>query len=84
MDFGVSYGLAGVVAVLAYRVARPWRYAYVGGVLVVYGVPLVFSRTFTDLGHFTAALVGFACWPLTRRGGGEVWSPRAVLGVLKR
>lgn len=66
MDFGVSYALAGVVAVLAYRIARPWRFGYVAGVLVVYGVPLVVSRTFTDLGHFTAALVGFACWPLTR------------------
>ncbi|MDQ0934446.1 rhomboid-like protein [Streptomyces turgidiscabies] len=66
MDFGVSYGLAGVVAVLTYRIPRPWRYGYAVGVVAVYGVPLVVSRTFTDLGHFTAALVGFACWPLTR------------------
>ncbi|MEW2117922.1 rhomboid-like protein [Streptomyces sp. NPDC005474] len=72
MDFGVSYGLAGVVAVLTYRIPRPWRYGYAVGVVAVYGVPLVVSRTFTDLGHFTAALVGFACWPLTRRPGREV------------
>ncbi len=78
MDFGVSYGLAGVVAVLTYRIPRPWRYGYAVGVVAVYGVPLVVSRTFTDLGHFTAAVVGFACWPLTRgqrrgpkAGGGE-------------
>ena len=84
MDFGVSYALAGVVAVLAYRIARPWRYVYVAGVLGVYGVPLVFSRTFTDLGHFTAALVGFACWPLTRGRGGEVWNPKETVGALRR
>ncbi|WP_369037728.1 rhomboid-like protein [Streptomyces adonidis] len=84
MDFGVSYALAGVVAVLAYRIARPWRYVYVVGVLGVYGVPLVFSRTFTDLGHFTAALVGFCCWPLTRGRGGEVWNPKKTMGALRR
>ncbi|MEU6228789.1 rhomboid-like protein [Streptomyces sp. NPDC047042] len=84
MDFGVSYGLAGVVAVLTYRLARPWRYVYAVGVLVVYGVPLVVSRTFTDLGHFTAALIGFACWPLTRRRGREVWNPKETVGALRR
>ncbi|MEH0419719.1 rhomboid-like protein [Streptomyces sp. B21-083] len=78
MDFGVSYGLAGVVAVLTYRIGRPWwRCVYVVGVLVVYGLPLVVSRTFTDLGHFTAALVGFACWPLTRGRDARVWKAKA-------
>jgi hypothetical protein len=73
-----------VVAVLAYRIARPWRYGYVVGVLGVYGVPLFVSRTFTDLGHFTAALIGFACWPLTRGRGAEVWSPRGTPGAARR
>lgn len=72
LDVGVSYGLAGVVAVLAYRVPHPWRYVYVFAVLVFYGVPLVGDgRTFTDLGHFTAVLVGLACYPLTRNGRRE-------------
>lgn len=84
MDFGVSYGLAGVVAVLTYRLTRPWRYVYAVGVLVVYGVPLSVSRTFTDLGHFTAALIGFACWPLTRLRGREVRNPKETLGALRR
>ncbi|WP_198655537.1 rhomboid-like protein [Streptomyces geranii] len=84
MDFGVSYALAGVVAVLAYRIARPWRYVYVVGVLGVYGVPLVFSRTFTDLGHFTAAVVGFCCWPLTWGRGGKVWNPKETVGASRR
>ncbi|MEV1047946.1 rhomboid-like protein [Streptomyces sp. NPDC049916] len=68
LDVGVSYGLAGVIAVLTYRVPRLWRYAYAFAVLVVYGVPLLGDgRTFTDLGHFTAVLIGLACYPLTRR-----------------
>ncbi|MFE0101798.1 rhomboid-like protein [Streptomyces sp. NPDC059009] len=66
LDVGVSYALAGVVAVLTYRLPRPWRYGYLLGVLVVYGIPLVSGRTFTDLGHFTSVLIGLACYPLTR------------------
>lgn len=66
LDVGVSYALAGVVAVLTYYVARPWRYVYLFAVLVIYGVPLVTGATFTDVGHFTAALIGLACHPLTR------------------
>ncbi|WP_328753294.1 hypothetical protein OHT57_23050 [Streptomyces sp. NBC_00285] len=66
LDIGVSYALAGVVAVLVYRIPAPWRYGYGFVVLVVYAVPLVTGRTFTDLGHFTSALIGFGCYPLVR------------------
>lgn len=66
LDVGVSYALAGIVAVLTYYVARPWRYVYLFAVLVIYAVPLVTGATFTDVGHFTAALIGLACYPLTR------------------
>ncbi|MEE1771645.1 hypothetical protein PUR34_26705 [Streptomyces sp. JV185] len=66
LDFGVSYALAGVVAVLTYRVPPPWRCLYLFAVLVFYGIPLIAGRTFTDLGHFTAVLIGLACYPLTR------------------
>ncbi|WP_409058401.1 rhomboid-like protein [Streptomyces sp. SYP-A7185] len=66
LDVGVSYALAGVVAVLTYWVPSPWRYAYLLIVAAVYGLPLLTGRTFTDLGHFTAVLIGLACYPLTR------------------
>lgn len=66
LDVGVSYALAGVVAVLAYRIARPWCFAYSAGVVVYYAIPLFGDLTFTDIGHFTAMLIGFACYPLTR------------------
>ncbi|MGW7413147.1 rhomboid-like protein [Streptomyces sp. NPDC054863] len=66
LDVGVSYALAGVVAVLTYRIATPWRYVYLFGVLTFYALPLVTGRTFTDVGHFSAVLIGLACYPLTR------------------
>ena len=66
LDYGVSYALAGVAAVLTYWLPPPWRYLYCAGVLIFYGYPLVHGRTFTDLGHFTAALVGLACYPVAR------------------
>ncbi|MFD0338302.1 rhomboid-like protein [Streptomyces sp. NPDC127117] len=66
LDVGVSYALAGVIAVLTYRIPQPWQYVYLFAVLVFYGIPLVTGRSFTDLGHFTAVLIGLACYPLTR------------------
>ncbi|MFI5676524.1 rhomboid-like protein [Streptomyces cellulosae] len=80
LDIGVSYALAGVVGVLVYRIARPWRYGYVVAVLLVYGVPLVVGRTFTDLGHFVALLIGLACHPVTR-GRGGAWNPREAFAA---
>ncbi|MFF9457667.1 rhomboid-like protein [Streptomyces flaveolus] len=74
LDIGVSYALAGVIAVLTYHIAPPWRYGYVVAVLLVYGVPLIGGHTFTDLGHFSAVLIGLACYPLTR-GRGPTWNP---------
>lgn len=82
LDIGVSYALAGVVAVLTYRIATPWRYAYLAVVLLVYGLPLAESPTFTDLGHFVAALIGLACYPLVR-GRGKAWNPKETPATFK-
>ncbi len=83
LDYGVSYALAGVVAVLVYRIAVPWRYLYLIGVLVFYAIPVVSSRTFTDIGHFSAMLLGFACWPLTRGRPGP-WDPASTARACAR
>jgi hypothetical protein len=82
MDIGVSYALAGVVGVLVYRIAQPWRWVYLAAVLGFYGVPLMTGRSFTDLGHFLALLIGFACHPLTRSRG-KAWNPKETLAALK-
>ena len=39
-DIGVSYFLVGVMAVLAYHIARPWRWGYIGVLFVIFGFPL--------------------------------------------
>ncbi|MFE7853388.1 rhomboid-like protein [Streptomyces sp. NPDC057403] len=80
LDIGVSYALAGVVAVLVYRIAPPWRYLYLAVVLVVYGVPLLSSPTFTDLGHFVSVVIGLGCYPLVR-GRGKAWNPKETLAA---
>ncbi|SHL67731.1 rhomboid-like protein [Actinacidiphila paucisporea] len=67
VDIGVSYGLAGVVGVLTYRVARPWRWAYLAAILGFFAYPLLTDAraTYTDLGHLTAALIGLCCHAVT-------------------
>jgi hypothetical protein len=65
-DIGVSYFVVGIVGVLTYRVPRRWRWAYVIGALAVFGVVLAVKRDFTNVGHFSALLIGLACYPLTR------------------
>jgi hypothetical protein len=82
LDIGVSYALAGVVAVLTYRIAAPWRYPYLAVVLVVYGGPLASAPTFTDFGHFLSVLIGLACYPLVR-GRGKAWDPKETVAALR-
>ncbi|MEU6366395.1 rhomboid-like protein [Streptomyces sp. NPDC046931] len=82
LDIGVSYALAGVVAVLTYRIAAPWRYAYLPVVLLVYATPLALNPTFTDFGHFISVLIGLGCYPLTRSRG-KAWNPKETLATLR-
>ncbi|WP_370478819.1 rhomboid-like protein [Mycobacterium sp. pUA109] len=76
-DIGVSYFMVGVMAVLTYRIARPWRWGYLAALVVVFAVPLVIDRNFTAIGHFSAIFCGLGCYPLVRgrrlgAGGGHV------------
>ncbi|WP_199822762.1 rhomboid-like protein [Streptomyces sp. NRRL WC-3744] len=82
LDIGVSYALAGVMAVLTYRIAAPWRYAYLPAVLAVFALPLAAGPTFTDFGHIVAVLIGLACYPLVR-GRGKAWNPKETLAGLR-
>jgi len=70
-DYGVSYTLAGAIALLAYRLAPVARAWYVALVLAIYTGPFwaqpLDAMTFTDIGHLTAVLVGLSAWPLVRR-----------------
>ncbi|WP_424809603.1 rhomboid-like protein [Rhodococcus sp. 27YEA15] len=74
LDVGVSYALAGVMGVLAYRIVTPWRYVYLAALALVYGVPLIVSTDFTAVGHVSAVLIGLCCHRLTRSRAAP-WDP---------
>ncbi|MGK2319459.1 rhomboid-like protein [Gordonia rhizosphera] len=83
-DVGVSYFLAAIVGVLTYRIAYPWRWLYLAGILVVYGVPIVGNLTFTGIGHLTSLLIGLAWYPITRRRPAPPWNPMDTVRRLGR
>jgi hypothetical protein len=83
LDIGVSYALAGVEAVLAYLIVPPWSYWYATALVVYYGYHLIVGNTFTDLGHFSALMIGFACFPLTRAYEGRRWDPGETWYLLR-
>jgi hypothetical protein len=82
-DIGVSYFAVGLVAVLSYHIARPWRWGYVAAVLLTFIVGLAWHPGFTALGHGCAVLIGLCCYPLTR-GRGAPWNPRGVRALFRR
>jgi hypothetical protein len=69
-DIGVSYFLVGVMAVLTYHIARPWRWGYLGVLFVIFGFPLLtihrHGLNFTAIGHFASILIGLCFYPMAR------------------
>ncbi|WP_341258108.1 rhomboid-like protein [Gordonia malaquae] len=66
IDVGVSYFMAAVIAVLAYRLPPPWRWVYAAIALATVIAPFaVGTPDFTDAGHLIAMLIGFAMYPIT-------------------
>jgi Rhomboid-like protein len=71
-DVGVSYGLAAVAGLLAARIPARRRGWYVLALLAITAGPLLVRPNFTDLGHTTAVLLGFALALLAARAAGPV------------
>jgi hypothetical protein len=65
-DIGVSYFLVGVIAVLAYRVALPWRWGYLTVLVTIFAVALIIDINFTAVGHFSAIVIGLLFYPMAR------------------
>ncbi|MBO0885351.1 MAG: hypothetical protein J2P17_34465, partial [Mycobacterium sp.] len=65
-DIGVSYFLVGVIAVLAYHIARPWRWGYLAVLIGIFTVPLIVHLNFTAIGHFSAIFIGLCFYPMAR------------------
>jgi hypothetical protein len=87
-DIGVSYFLVGLIAVLTYRIASPWRWGYLGILLVIFGLPLtrvgVNGLNFTAIGHFTAIFIGLCFYPMARRRDGRPIDPARLLRFASR
>jgi hypothetical protein len=67
-DVGVSYAVATVAGLLVARVPRRLRPWYAAGLLAFTGVPLLLGADFTEVGHLSAVLLGFALAVLVSRG----------------
>jgi hypothetical protein len=87
-DIGVSYFLVGVMAVLAYHIARPWRWGYLGVLFVIFGFPLItmdrHELNFTAIGHFTSILIGLCFYPMAQERKRPPWNPARLKATFRR
>jgi hypothetical protein len=74
-DIGVSYFMVGVIAVLAYHIAPPWRWGYLAVLIAVFTVPLIIHVNFTAIGHFSAIFIGLCFYPMARARTGPLVNP---------
>ena len=68
-DIGVSYFLIGMIAVLAYHIATPWRWGYLAVLIIAFTVPLIIDPNFTAIGHFSSIFIGLLFYPMARGRG---------------
>jgi hypothetical protein len=87
-DIGVSYFLVGVIAVLTYHIASPWRWGYLAILLVIFGFPLtrihLNDLNFTAIGHFSSILIGLCFYPMAREREGPPWNPAKLRDFLRQ
>ncbi|MFC5145289.1 rhomboid-like protein [Streptomyces aureoversilis] len=82
VDIGVSYGLAAAAGILTYRMPRPWRWLYLAGVVLFFGLPLATGGTFTDVGHAIAVAIGLGFRQFTH--GRPAWDFARVPEALRQ
>jgi hypothetical protein len=82
-DIGVSYFMVGVIAILADRIATPWRWGYLAILILIFTVPLVIDANFTAIGHFSAIFIGLLFYPVARGRGGQPVNPGKLLAALR-
>lgn len=82
-DIGVSYFLVGVIAVLAYHIAPPWRWGYLAVLIGVFTVPLIIHLNFTAIGHFSAIFIGLCFYPMARGRGQPAVDPAKLKAIAR-
>lgn len=82
-DIGVSYFLVGIAAVLAYRVARPWRWVWLAVLVSTFVVAWMVKPGFTAVGHLSAIAIGLCFYAMARGRGSRPWDPAQVWGRMR-
>jgi hypothetical protein len=82
-DIGVSYFMVGVMAVLAYHVALPWRWGYLAVLITVFTVPLFIHLNFTAIGHFSSIFIGLLFYPVARGRNGPPVNPAKLVAAVR-
>ncbi|WP_445165264.1 rhomboid-like protein [Mycolicibacterium sp. Dal123E01] len=80
-DIGVSYFAVGIIGLLTYHIARPWRWLYLIIALAYCIGAVAISPMFTPVGHLIALFVGFACYPLARGRPGSPVDPLRLVSL---
>jgi hypothetical protein len=75
--------MVGVIAVLAYHVASPWRWGYLAVLITVFTVPLFIDVNFAAIGHFSAIFIGLLFYPMARARNGPPVNPTRLIDALK-
>jgi hypothetical protein len=87
-DIGVSYFLVGVMGVLTYHIASPWRWGYLATLFVIFGFPLTHldlnDLNFTAIGHFASILIGLCFYAAARERRGPPLNPAKLKTALRR
>ena len=87
-DIGVSYFLVGVMAVLTYHIAWPWRWGYLAILLLIFGYPItrihLDDPNFTAIGHFAALLIGLCFYGMARERGRPALTPARLKTAFRR
>lgn len=93
-DIGVSYFLVAILGVLTYRIARPWCWAYLAVLFVIFGIPLLslgshgghggHGLNFTAIGHFASLVIGLCFYPMARGRNRPPLRPADVKTAVRR
>ncbi|MGH3626846.1 MAG: rhomboid-like protein [Sciscionella sp.] len=83
-DIGVSYFLVGVMAVLAYHIAPPWRWGYLAVLIAIFTAPLIIHLNFTAIGHFSSIFIGLCFYPMARGRGRAPVNPGKLKALVRR
>jgi hypothetical protein len=81
-DIGVSYFLVGVIAMLSYHIAPPWRWAYLAVLITIFTFPLLKHLHFTAVGHFSAIFIGLLFYPMARGRGLAALTPTSLKALI--